>query len=429
MKHSFVLTIIILALAIGNVLSQQTSLSEMLLQEKYPGIINMLKNKPELSDSELLTLAYSYRQTGHPAEAINLIENSAFKKMDDVKKMLSVLYFETGNYENALPLIKSIYDKQPEDYRNFIHYADILAFNKEYIDAIALLKKGFFNDPYNFEINKRLGDYYIKIDSLNDAINHYEILFKTYPENQVVALKLAKLYLNTKEYRKSLNVCDTILIRSPDNEKFLELKGIVYFKVAQYSNAIFVMKRLERLGDNSFTVQRILGISYYKKGKYIDASIYLKKALEWQPVNPVINYYLGASLGMLPVPTDGLPYLEEAIRLLQPPPNVMKNIHLSMANIYYNSADYKLAIQNYKEALKYDPKSVENYLHIATVYDLELKNKKAALKYYKKYVESLPEDLDPKKGRELYAINLKKYANKRITAIKEDIFFDTGNEK
>ncbi len=249
-------------------------------------------------------------------------------------------------------------------------------------------------------------------------------MFRLYPENQVVASKLAILYMNTKKYRESLNVCDTILKLSPDNKKFLVLKGNVYLKVKQYRNAIIVMKKAESLGDNSFTVQKILGISYYKTGDYIEAANYLKKAIEWQPNDPIVNYYLGASLGMLPVPTDGLPYLEEAVNLLLPPPGIMEKIHSSMANIYYKSGDFNLAIENYKKALKFNPESVEYYLHIASVYDQSLKDSKKALEYYEKFIASLPEKLDPKKGKERYAINLKDYAERRIIKIKEDNFFN-----
>ncbi|GEM_PF-5551934 len=425
MKKYLFVTIVILSLSLQQISSQQYSLNQLLLQEKYSTIISELKDKPILNINELLSLSVSYKQTGQLIEAIKLLEENRAGKSSSTDKLLSSLYFETGSYDKALPLIKSIYNTHPDNYKNFIRYADILTFKKEYYNAISLLNERLATDSLNFEINKRLGDNYIKIDSLNRAIEHYATLFNTYPENQVVAFKLARLYRNTKRYRESLNVCDTILHYSPENIKFLNIKGGVYFKAGQYRNAIIVMKRVERLGDNSFLTQRILGISYYKKDNYIDAANYLKKAIEWKPDDPIVNYYLGASLGMLPMPEDGIPYLTESIELLQPPSNIMEKIHNSMANIYHKTEKYNLAIDNYKKALKYNPKNVEYYLHIATVYDQGLKNGKAALEYYEKYISSLPEKLDPKNGKERYAINLKKYAARRMVSIKEENFFST----
>ncbi len=427
MKKLRLSTLFIFVIFVQQIQAQQYSLNQLLIQEKYTAIISQLKDKPLLTNDELISLTVSYKQTGHLIEAIELLERSEIKENTSINKLLSSLYFETGSYDKALPLIKNIYNSDSANYKNLIRYVDILTFKKDYPDAISLLNEQLKTDSLNFEINKRLANNYIKIDSLNKAISHYGLLFNIYPENQVVAYKLSVLYSNTKKYRESLNVCDTILKYSPGNKKFLTVKGTVYFKAKQYRNAIVVMKRLEKLGDNSFITQRILGISYYKKDDYIEAANYLKKAIEWNPIDPIVNYYLGASLAMLPVPEDGLPYLTEAIELLKPPANVMEKIHHSMAGIYYNTKSYNLSIENYNKALKYNPKNVEYYLHIATIYDQGIKDKKAALKYYEKFISSLPEKLDSKKGRERYAINLKSYAKKRILKIKEDSFFENGN--
>ena len=381
-----------------------------------------------MSIEELISLSVSYKQTGHLTEAIELLEKSTTKKNSSTNKLLSSLYFDTGNYDKALPIIKDIYSSNPDYYKNFSRYIDILTFKKEYHDAISLLEERLATDSLNFDINKRLGDNYIKIDSLNRAIKHYAFLFKIYPENQVVAYKLSLLYLNTKKYQESLNVCDTMLRHSPENKKFLSVKGNIYYKATQYRNAIIVMKKLESLGDNSFLTQRILGISYYKKDNYIDAASYLKKALAWHPEDAIVSYYIGASLAMLPVPEEGIPYLTEAIELLKPPPNVMEKIHHSLSTIYYNTQNFNLAIDNYKMALKYNPKNIEYYLHIATIYDQELNNSKVALDYYEKFIASLPEKLSTKKGRERYAINLKRYAERRITSIKEKDFFNVSEK-
>jgi len=103
------------------------------------------------------------------------------------------------------------------------------------------------------------------------------------------------------------------------------------------------------------------------------------------------------------------------------------SIFNNLATLYL-VANIDLAIDNYKLALKYNPKSIEYYLHIASVYDQELKKNKAALEYYKKFISSLPEKLDSKKGKERYAINLKKYALRRITSIKEEEFFGVSEK-
>ncbi len=426
MKNLSAFIVLILTITLQQLQAQQSSLNQLLIQEEYSTIISQLKNKPHLTENEIITLAVSYKQTGHPIDAIKLIENTKADGNKDIKKLLPALYFETGNYDMALPLIKTIFEKNQNNYANFIRYVDILTFNKEYLDAIEILNERYKTDTLNFEINKRLAENYTKIDSTSKAIKHYSLLFNRYPTNQVVAYRLARLYSSSKTYRKSLNVCDTILKYSPENKRFLSLKGSVYFRVNQYRNAIIVMTKLEKLGDNSFITQRILGISYYKKDDFIEAANYLKKALEWKPDDAIVNYYLGASLSMLPVPEDGLPYLKDAIELLLPPSNVMEKIHYSMANIYHKSQEFNLAIDNYKKALNYDPKQVQYILNIATIYDLELKNNKVALKYYEKFISSLPEKLDTKKGKERYAINLKKYAERRITKIKEDNFFNSA---
>jgi tetratricopeptide (TPR) repeat protein len=341
---------------------------------------------------------------------------------------LSRLYFETGSYDKALPLIKTIYETDRSDYRNFIRYTDILNFRKKYRQTIDLLTTRLKTDSLNFEVNKRLGETYIRIDSLNQAAKQYEKLLSLYPENQVVAYKLAVLYLKIKEYRKSLNVCDTILAYSADNTKFLALKGKVYFNVNQYKNAIIVMKKLENLGDHSYSTHRILGISYFKKNNYTEAVSYLKNVLEIKPNDAIASYYLGASLANLPIPEEGIPYLKEAAEMLQPPAQVMEKIYYNLAMIYRKTEKFNLAVENLKKLMEYNPENIRYYLSIATIYEFNIKNNDEALKYYKKFISSLPPDPDPKKGNERYNIRLKKYAENRITKINENNFFEAKKE-
>ncbi|NPA35554.1 MAG: tetratricopeptide repeat protein [Chlorobi bacterium] len=424
MKLLYFIFLTILLFPYANLKSQQTPINILFLNERYDQIIEQLKNKPFLSGDELSSLALSYRQTGYPDKAIAVLEDNSGETSVEHIRLLSRLYFETGNYDKALPLIKKIYETNGYDYKNIIRYSDILNFKKEYGKTIGLLTKWIETDSLNFEVNKRLAETYLKVDSLNLAAKLYEKLLNQYPENQVLSYKLAVIYLRIKEYRKSLDICDTILAHSKNNQRFLMLKGKVYFSVNQYRNAIIVMKKLEKLGDHSYITQRILGISYYKKNDYPEAVSYLKEAIEWNPEDALAHYYLGASLSLLPGPEEGIPYLKKAEEILQPPAQIMEKIYTYLAAIYSNTGKFNLAVDNYKKALKYNPQNIRYYLTIATIYEFDIHNKNKALSYYKKFVSSLPPAPDPENGKDRYTIKLKEYAENRILKIKEENFFE-----
>jgi tetratricopeptide (TPR) repeat protein len=404
----------------------QDSIHQKLFNEDYPSIIFLLGNKEELTSDEVFTLAHSYQQTGQFVQALRVIENHPDKHTKELEKLLSILYFETGNYDAALPILKNWFDQEPKHYANLIRYMEVLDFRKEYPLVAKHLTDYLQYDTLNFDVNKRLAETYQKMDSTSKAIHYYKILFDLYPANQLIGYRLAHLHYKQKEFRECLNICDTLLVSSPNNMRFLNLKGLTYFSADQYKNALIVYRKIEELGDSSFITKKHIGVSHYKLENYPDAIDQLKRAMERKNDDPEVNFFLGASLGQSLHPEDGIMYLFRTQQLIAPSPSLMESIYQKLAGIYYDTKNYKKAIEGYKTAFRYNNKQVQYLYRIASIYDHDINDQELAINYYEQFLMALPDELNPKKGQERYAIQLSEVTKTRIAFLKEEQFFEQG---
>ncbi|TRX72682.1 lipopolysaccharide assembly protein LapB [Carboxylicivirga sp. M1479] len=186
-----------------------------------------------------------------------------------------------------------------------------------------------------------------------------------------------------------------------------------------------MFQRLEAQGDSSFMTKKHLGITLYRLENFDKATVYLKAAFKIKDTDPEVAFFLGASLGQSNQPMEGCYYLYLAQSLIKPSPALMEKTNVKLALIHFDTGHYQMAINYYHEAFKYDNKAQYLYRQ-AVIYDYQLKDLKNAKEMYELFISSLPEDLNPKKGNDRYAIQLKTVASKRLTALTEEDFFRNG---
>ena len=90
---------------------------------------------------------------------------------------------------------------------------------------------------------------------------------------------------------------------------------------------------------------------------------------------------------MRPFKQEVKPWLDKALKMLEPDPATMSRIHQQYALGYYGREDsWDLAIAHYKEAYRYNPKLISALSTIAYCYQ-QKKEYKAALEWYEKYLK------------------------------------------
>jgi len=407
-------------------LKAQDQIQLALAEGNYENVINRLSPRVNtIPPTERYYLAVAYQQSGYPDKAINslLVDSTRLNKQQE--SLLCRCYLSTGNYNKAMPICVKRYINEPFNTVNLLRYAEINSFYKEYDNNITILKKYVDTDSTNYNINVLLAESYEKAKEPDSAIATYKMILSQQPDNQKIALRLANLYYKQKMYVECHDLCMPYIEKLDNNKNFLLIAGLANFKNGSNHNVLVMYRRLEAQGDSSFITKKHLGIASYRLENYDNATNYLKAALKIKDMDPEVAFFLGASLGQSNQPLDGRDYLYLAIALIKPSPVLMEKINVKLAMIHFDTGHYKLAINNYHEAFKYDNKAQYLYRQ-ASIYDYQLKDAEKAKELYQLFLDVLPDDLDPKKGSELYAIKLKDVTTRRLASLKEEDFFKNG---
>jgi len=411
-----------------NAVSAQTNIQLLLAEGNYTNVINYLEQQQApLRANEYYYLAIAYQQSGFHQKAIDCLLKDSVNLSSQQFDLLSRCFITSGQYAKALPICQNKYKSDPLDHINIIRYAEINNFYKNHDLNIDILTQYISHDSLNYNINLLLAESYHSAELFESAIEVYEGILRQYPDNQKIAFKLARLFYSQKDYEACHNLCVPFIEKYEKNKNFLILAGLANYKTGSNHNVLVMFNRLEASGDSSFLTKKHLGITYYRLENYDKAINYLKSAFNYKDDDPEAAYFLGAALGQSNQPLSGKIFLELAQELIKPSPALMEKSNAKLALMHFDTGNYQKAIQYYNEAHKYAPDNPQYIYYQASIYDYKLKYSTEAMGLYQSFIESLPNDLNPKKGNELYAIKLKEVANNRLTILKEERFFKNGH--
>jgi len=428
MNSMYKICLVFVALTVTIMQSSAQSKTQLLLAEgKFTAVIEQLEGKADILDqNHSYHLAIAYQQSGYHKKAIDCLLNYSASLSNQQLNLLIRCYVTTGNYAKALPICKNRYAHNPMDNGNTVRYAEINNFYKNYESNIKILSDYITHDSLNYSINLLLAESYQKAKLNEAAIETYQMILKQYPDNQKIALKLGQLFYSQKQYVACHDLCVPFIEKLEKNKNFLLLAGLANFKNGSSHNVLVMFKRLEAQGDSSFLTKKHLGITYYRLENFDKAVEHLHAALNYKDVDPEVAFFLGASYGQTVQPLRGKQYLELAQELIKPSPDLMEKTNLKLALMHFDTGNYKQAIAYYEQAYKYAPTNPQYLYRQASIYDYQIKNPKKAQKLYSAFLNALPNELDPKKGNDLYAIKLKEVVSNRLVVLKENDFFKNG---
>jgi len=119
------------------------------------------------------------------------------------------------------------------------------------------------------------------------------------------------------------------------------------------------------------------GADMFEKGEVAQAAHYFEKALQQDPGDPALNFYLGRCLLVLHQPRQALHGLEKAAAL-EPQ---QADYHFWLGVGYWANLDFDKEISSYLKALKCDPRHVQARVYLGHAY-LDRKQWEAALAQY-----------------------------------------------
>jgi len=296
-------------------------------------------------------------------------------------------------------------DENP-NYKKGFYYLE----KGEYDKAIEYLKKAEEEIKDDYNLYFELGNTYIRLDNVKEALVYYERAYKLAKSKEEIfetAGVIAGLYYDQENPDSSLKFCEIALKNTQSTSDLIRiysLFGLVYTQKEMYQEAITYFNKVISFDKSNDFAYYGLGKVYLKQKEYQKAISEFKKAIE---INPA--------------------YIKS---------------HKFISLSYYESEDYEKAIQHTERALelindlpsternKEKAKILNNYAWILLkAKDEKTKNPKKALKYAQEVVYKLDDSYSEHWGTLAEAYYQNKMKDKAIEAVKKAIELEPDNQE
>lgn len=207
---------------------------------------------------------------------------------------LGEAYFSAGEDEEALVTFKT-YLKKSTLASARIHYVlGVLLERQGNIDeALNEYNSAMTIDPIHSGARRRRADIYLIRGELKKAINEYQILHKTSPNNPILLYKLARTYVKDKQFDRALETYRQAINLDGANIEIQREHALLLKQLGHYHEAEAVYSAiLEKQPDDEVALNGIIFV-YVKQKKYEGLTSFLEKQQERDANNPDHPYRLG----------------------------------------------------------------------------------------------------------------------------------------
>ena len=301
---------------------------------------------------------------------------------------LADCHFQCGAYEDAAGTYFLLSSRFPDNLlykiRQMQAYYRLRDYPQSILAGRAVLRRDSIPAVVSF-----VGDAFKQINRPDSALWYYRRSLALKPNNETVVSKAMGVLLDKEDYDGAIAQGEPFLAEDPDNMTIAPLQGLAYYRKADYENASKVFQRQEDIGNDTYPIHYYLGQSYWHTLVIYRAEQELLAAWQIDSTDVNLAYSIAAvkKEAMRPFDREVKPWLDKALKMLEPDPTTMYRIHQQYALGYYGREQYwDQAIEHYKEAYKYNPKFISALSTIAYCYQ-QKKQYKEAIEWYEKYLK------------------------------------------
>ena len=235
---------------------------------------------------QTLQEAMALHDAGQIAEAEILYQRILGADGKDINALLnlSTLYSQSGQLEQALPLLKRLLPLVPSNAYTRFAYANVLMKLKRYEEALASFDKAIAFEPKNpnYHFNRAL-----TLDALNrleEALSSYNRAIELQPNYTEALINHANNLYRLERFAEALTLCDSIIRDQPDLALAYNTRGNVHGALG---------KPQEALADynKAIALQPDLAIAHNNRGNILgqtnDATAALSSYDEAITLNPL----------------------------------------------------------------------------------------------------------------------------------------------
>ena len=301
---------------------------------------------------------------------------------------LADCHFQSGAYEDAAGTYFMLSSQSPDNILYRIRLMQAYSRLKAYPQSIQAGQEVLRRDSIPAVVSF-VGDSFRQMDQADSALWYYRRALALKPGNETVLSKAMGILLDKENYDGAIALSEPFLAEDPDNMTIAPLQGLAYYRKSDYETASKVFQRQQDIGNDTYPIHYYLGQSYWHTLVIYRAEQELLAAWQIDSTDVNLAYSIAAvkKEAMRPFFREVKPWLDKALKMLEPDPTTMYRIHQQYALGYYGREQYwDQAIEHYKEAYKYNPKFISALSTIAYCYQ-QKKQYKEAIEWYEKYLK------------------------------------------
>ncbi|MBO4826449.1 MAG: tetratricopeptide repeat protein [Prevotella sp.] len=181
-------------------------------------------------------------------------------------------------------------------------------------------------------------------------------ILKQYPMDAEVAADMAKRYIESEKPEIALKTATEYWLRDSTNVYVNRQLGYAQYLCGQYKEAINTYEQQLIRGDSSVIVLFPLGMCYYLTNDRPNAYIRLKQAAKATDYgNATCLAKLGIVAAQLGHAQESAEYLEKAINLFTPDPEVMALVYENLGDAHLQAGNMRAGIEAYRNCLNHNP--------------------------------------------------------------------------
>ncbi len=322
----------------------------------------------------------------------------------------SQLYKITENFNIARKLV--------EAHKHLGHYKDC-------ISIIRTIPK----DSLKYEDLRSLYFSYHNMEKSDSLLFYADSILSLNPFDSEVLVSLATFCNATNRFSKALNACQRYLQKDSLNMPVLRQFGYASYLAGNFQEAYNSYLQLKKYGFENYESSFIMGISLANLGKDSEAYDYLLQASKIKNNNDFSSlYHLGKICISIGLCTDGIAFLEKAIKLQSPDSIMLSTLYKSVAEGYFLSHKYKDAALAFENSSRFESNNPITYYNIAQMYEtIGIKDK--AKHYYTlflKYSDKLKNCIENKEmvnsvRKKLNAKKIKPTSHTTVYAVRHTV--------
>jgi len=305
---------------------------------------------------------------------------------EELLSELADCYFQMGKYSEAAHLYDSLSFCAPGNIVYKIRKMQLNFRMKQFIDCISVAHDILAQDSIPAIISYT-GDAFQKMEQGDSALWYYRRSLVYRPDNEAVVSKAMGILMEDEDFDGAISIADSFLARNPDNTVIAPLQGLAFYRKNDYESAIEAFQRQEDLGNDVYPIHYYLGQSYWHTEQLDKAERELLCAWQMDSSKVDLAYSIAAvkAEGFLSFEEEVQPWLERVYEMLLPDPSMMSRMYQQYASCYYRRGVWDKAIENYKEAYRYNPKFTAALSAIGYSYQVK-KDYKRAVEWFEKYL-------------------------------------------